>query len=223
MSGFAQSRDGVSVLSPRAAMTEQLHRKWSSDEDSDGTATQNNAFVNTAVTHGEEPAYTAGKRGLAPPVDIVPASRRRPAPNGNPLAVGTSQMQFTAKHSQMQRPRPNARTASQTAVLEADAVETLAFMASPNTSGHTFSQSQSSSASQHFMSQTSPLRSQFTASGRLLSPKRVAFSEYPSKDAVVDKAALINRMLDDIGDGSDTELEEAFEIADRAKAVKRTV
>jgi hypothetical protein len=129
--------------------------------------------------------------------------------------------------------------------MEADAVETLLFMASPNNSGYkppsqasqesyvrTSAAQPPSSASSTL---TSPLRTQFSQTSILTSPKRVAFSDTRSSsadrhnhsghghghghghDVVFDKAALIDRMLDELSDTSDEELEQAFRLAEKSK------
>lgn len=123
--------------------------------------------------------------------------------------------------------------------MEADAVETLLFMASPNNSGynnhnhnHNHSSQESSlrsTAQAHSYpptssasTLTSPLRTQFSQTS-MTSPKRVAFSDVDAESSsteqhvVFDKAALIDRILDELSDTSDDELEQAFRLADKSK------
>ena len=143
------------------------------------------------------------RRALAPPADIVPGSRRRqhhanPPPNGyrsldSQRATGSKQ-----------------RTASQNAAMEADAVETLLFLASPGNSGHgpsssgamTFSPWMSTATSL----QASPLKSDF--SGQELPPtpqKRVTFTGLPNpipRAADIRSEIDIDRMIDDMDDAS---------------------
>jgi hypothetical protein len=104
--------------------------------------------------------------------------------------------------------------------MEADAVETLLFMASPNNSGYNppshASQESSLRTAQAFSSQTSPLRTQFSQTS-MTSPKKVVFSDSGSSAPAFDKAALIDRMLDELSDGSDAELEYAFGVTEKGK------
>lgn len=207
-------------------MTANLQRKYSSSDSSDGgnTARPDTFDPTDGSTYGR--AHHAGqmmaRRALAPPADIVPGSRKRLTPNGfggyaPPLQVNTS------------RPKPKVRTPSQNAAMEADAVETLLFMASPSNSGHhpaTFSQHESSLRSTQ-ESQTSPLRSHFRPEEALVSPKKVAFAAQSHLNSRLgrggvkpyDKAAEIDRMLDEFEDDeSSDDLAEAFGIAERRRA-----
>ena len=102
--------------------------------------------------------------------------------------------------------------------MEADAVETLLFMASPNNSGY----NPATRANQIFSSQTSPLRSQFSQTS-MTSPKKVAFSDQNISPSAADKAALIDRMLDELSDDSDGSLERAFRLADKSKPTSHPV
>ncbi len=210
MSGFQHFHDG-SVLSPRAAMSRKYQREPSESESSDSTvALEHRGLVNMA-----ESPQVPSHRSLAPPVDIVPGSRRRPTPNAAHHAAKGSHMQSRAMHSA--RPLASLRTPSQNAAMEADAVETLLFMASPNNSGYNLpahaSQESLLRTAQVFSSQTSPLRTQFSQTS-MMSPKKVAFSD---AGPAFDKEALIDRMLDELSDDSDGELEHAFRLAEKRK------
>ena len=216
VSGFTHTIDGRAMISPRSAMTARLQRKWSSSESSEGNGSADapNTFSVIESPHRQSNQQPDAPKALAPPLDIVPSSRRRMTPN-------------RAMRPPSIRPLVTQRTPSQNAVLEAEAVETLAFMASPSTSGHgssAFPGSQSSGRTgQQFLSHPPPLHAHSAAASSLMSPKRVAFTTHPSREAVVDKTALINRMLDDIRDGEDPELERAFAIADRGSTTTRAV
>jgi len=90
-------------------------------------------------------------------------------------------------------------------------------MASPGNSGYNPpSQDSSLRSAQAFSSQTSPLRTQFSQTS-VISPKKVAFSDAGSMAPPFDKTALIDRMLDELSDDSDEELERAFRLADKGK------
>jgi hypothetical protein len=213
VSGFQHFHDHP-VLSPRTVMSRKYHRESSESESSDSTvALENRGLVNMAASP-QVPIL----RALAPPVDIVPGSRRRPTPNAAYHAVNGAHGQSRTLHTA--RPPTSQRTPSQNAAMEADAVETLLFMASPNNSGYNppshASQESSLRTAQMFSSQTSPLRTQFSQTS-VTSPKKVAFSDTGSSGPVIDKAALIDRMLDELSDDSDGELEHAFRLAEKGK------
>ncbi|EHY58378.1 hypothetical protein ABEF92_007190 [Exophiala dermatitidis] len=250
VSGFQQynnSNDPQStLLSPKTAMARKLYRnhsETSESDSSDNTTAEARGLTSPAGRSYDAPA--AGRRALAPPVDIVPGrgsgagSRRRPTPNGS----------YNHGNGTMRPPRPinSQRTPSQNAAMEADAVETLLFMASPNNSGynpHASASQESSSASslrpaegppppsqsQPPSNLTSPLRTQFSQTSIVASsPKRVAFSGIGSDhhrqtlhndyhhSSSSSKAALIDRMLDELSDTSDDELEQAFRQAEKSK------
>ncbi|EXJ64478.1 hypothetical protein A1O7_00814 [Cladophialophora yegresii CBS 114405] len=211
VSGFQQLHDHQ-VLSPRTAMSRKYQRESSESDSSDTTGALESRSLVT------ESPQVPSRRALAPPVDIVPGSRRRPTPNAAYHAVNGSHMQSRALHSR--RPPTSQRTPSQNAAMEADAVETLLFMASPNNSGYNppshASQESSLRTAQAFSSQTSPLRTQFSQTS-VTSPKKVGFSESESGAPAFDKAALIDRMLDELSDDSDAELEYAFTLAEKSK------
>ncbi|KAL2404584.1 hypothetical protein ABEF93_006105 [Exophiala dermatitidis] len=245
VSGFQQynnSNDPQStLLSPKTAMARKLYRnhsETSESDSSDNTTAEARGLTSPAGRSYDAPA--AGRRALAPPVDIVPGggsgagSRRRPTPNGS----------YNHSNGTMRPPRPinSQRTPSQNAAMEADAVETLLFMASPNNSGYNPHASQESSLrpaegppppsqSQPPSNLTSPLRTQFSQTSIVASsPKRVAFSgigsdhhrqtlhnDYHHSSSSSSKAALIDRMLDELSDTSDDELEQAFRQAEKSK------
>lgn len=115
------------------------------------------------------------------------------------------------------RPAAAQRTPSQNRILEADAVETLLFMASPNNSGKA---SQFSPVKRDFAaSQTSPLRNTFSAP---TSPKRVdfAFDARYSLPAAHDKKAIIAEMIERMDEDGDAALDEALQLMDRHHAAK---
>ncbi|OQV01227.1 hypothetical protein CLAIMM_06619 [Cladophialophora immunda] len=196
------------------AMSRKYQRESSESESSDSTvALESRGLVNMV---GSPPVPS--RRALAPPADIVPGSRRRPTPNAVFQSVNGIHAQTRNLHSS--RPHTNQRTPSQNAAMEADAVETLLFMASPNNSGYNppshASQDSSLRSAQVFSSQTSPLRTQFSQTS-VTSPKKVVFSDAGSTEPAFDKAALIDRMLDELSDDSDDELEQAFRLAEKSK------
>ncbi len=196
-----------SVQSPRTAMAPTLRRQGSSGVSSDSSAAAGGSShldngVQGATIQRRRVEARPQKRGLAPPADIVPGAQRRPhhasqPPNGyrsvrTLKATGTKQ-----------------RTASQNAAMEADAVETLLFMASPgNTSHHPSTSLGNTSAarpSAATSSPTSPLGSEFPSQEPLASPQRhVAFTE-PTRRALGTVDALsrsdeIDRMIDETDD-----------------------
>lgn len=196
-------------MQPRAT------RKWS-DSSSSESSRSDTLYNNTArfpAAHSPDLGPTPS-RGLAPPADIVSGARRRPSPNEpNQHSRGTSRDLRRAV-----RPAGSQRTPSQNAAMEADAVETLLFMASPNNSGyHPASQSSQVSslrASQPLSAMTSPLRTQFSQTS-VTSPKKVAFTDQHAATATtLQKSALIDRMLDDLPDETEDELDAALALAD---------
>lgn len=209
VSGFQRN----ALHSPRSIMSGNLQRTWSSSDSSDdGPMSQ----LRAAAYGNAMPAPPQPKRGLAPPADIIPGSRRRPVSHANGYAKG-----FTAspsKHHQPVRPAPKLRTPSQTAAQEADAVETLLFMASPNNSGHhppTFTPVESTLRSAQLVSsQMSPMRDHFDINGQLLLPKKVAFDDSGAPNGeLISRKVQIERMLDDSDDEDDNdELDRAIQI-----------
>lgn len=140
------------------------------------------------------------KRGLAPPADIVPGAQRRPH-HANQLSNG---------YGSVRRLKPTGtkqRTASQNAAMEADAVETLLFMASPGNSSHHPSTlpgiTSSGRPSALTSCQASPLESEFPNSNPLASPQRhVAFTEPTSTTLMtvdmLSRSDEIDRMIDEM-------------------------
>lgn len=221
VSGFQHFNDPQSILSPRTVMTRKYQRESSESDSSDSTVALENRGLVNMVTSPQAPS----RRALAPPLDIMPGSRRRPTPNASYHNVHGPQVQARYLHSS--RPVTGQRTLSQNAAMEADAVETLLFMASPNNSGYnppgrSSQESSSTRASQIFASQTSPLRTQFSQTS-MTSPKKVAFSDKQIPTSAADKDALIDRMLDELSDDSDGSLERAFKLADKSKPTAHPV
>lgn len=220
VSGFHHFGNDQHLLSPRSALSRKYQRESSESDSSDSTvALEDRGLVNMLAS-----PQVAGRRSLAPPVDLTPSSRRRPTPNSAYQSVHGPQPHSRPMHTA--RPPTSQRTPSQNAAMEADAVETLLFMASPSNSGYIpasqASQESTFRSTQPFASQTSPLRTQFSQAS-VTSPKRVAFSDDGSSDPSVDKAALIDRMLDELSDDSDDELEQAFQLAEKSKPVAAAV
>ena len=120
-SPYLQGPGRASPFSPRAAPGSKMSRKWSDSSSSEGSRSEPHLGAALSSTRPD------GQRviTLAPPADIVPGSRRRPTPNDRGLQP----------RSYYSRPT-SQRTPSQNAAMEADAVETLLFMASPNNSGY---------------------------------------------------------------------------------------
>ncbi|KIV98264.1 hypothetical protein PV10_01931 [Exophiala mesophila] len=223
VSAFHQPTES-SLLSPRTVMARKYHRASSESDSSESTLAVDNRPSTASPTHSS----ASPRRALAPPADILPSSRRRPTPNASYQKPHPSHHQPRPLHPD--RPMPNQRTPSQNAVLEADAVETLLFMASPSNSGHyPPTRSSQDSSSQFFSSQTSPLRAQFSQTS-MTSPKRVAFAHQTSDVAAaaaasaLERAATIDKILDDLSDDSDDELslEQAFKLAEQSKPAPST-
>lgn len=215
------------LLSPRAAMSAHLtqaHSDTSSDS-AHSQPTQSQSSVQTqpnSILMSPPPS----RKGLAPPANIVsrpPQSRRRQTPN---MQINTSPLKQSSPNT---RPAAAQRTASQNAVLEADAVETLLFMASPHNSGNHGSQlspiTSVPSVHQFPPSQTSPLRNTFSTS---TSPKRVAFSSDISGSTSMeycarygrDKKAVIASLVERLDEDDSRELDEALKLMERYRAAK---
>jgi hypothetical protein len=206
-SGFTTDR--AAAASPRRQMQQRVTRKWSDSSSSESGRSDLYTLASsrlTAVPEMKQPGAPA--RGLAPPADIVSGQRRRPSPNDaarlNGIGPGRSQ-----DLRRLTRPSPSQRTPSQNAAMEADAVETLLFMASPNNSGYhppsQASQESSLRSTQTLSAMTSPLRTQFSQTS-MTSPKKVAFSEQDYSNPVAQKNTTIDQMLDNLPDESDDEL-----------------
>jgi hypothetical protein len=200
-----------SVPSPRTAMTPCLHRQGSSNLSSEGVPAPSRSSpldsrAPASTNHRQGPINQPQKRALAPPADIVPGPRRQPhhanlPPNGyrnvNPSSRPTGSKQ---------------RTASQSAAMEADAVETLLFMASPGNSSHHPSNSRDiTGPSASTSSQPSPLAPDFPNHDHLLLPlpspqRRVAFTDLPrtipSTITVSSRFEEIDRLIDEMDDAS---------------------
>jgi len=209
---FNHCSENTHLLSPRAAITAHLARKNS--DSSSNSDNQPPLRLNPGLM-----SPPSSRKGLAPPANIVPRSsqhRRRPTPN----------MQIQTGSQSTPRPAVKHRTPSQNAAMEADAVETLLFMASPNNSGSAHHSSQfspvtSAPSVHYFSSQTSPLRNTFSASS---SPKRVAFAAEGGYSARYghDKNAIVASMVDKLSDDGDTDLDEALKLMDQHHATKVT-
>ncbi|KAK5087014.1 hypothetical protein LTR05_004185 [Lithohypha guttulata] len=207
---YSQNRH---LLSPRTAMVAHISRD-SSDTSSEPRRSQSPP-PHTIPTISSPPP---GKKSLAPPANIVSRpsqERRRPTLNngyapGQPLST---------------RPNMTYRTPSQSAAMEADAVETLLFMASPNNSGTGKNSSQFSpitsapSVYNFSPSQTSPLRNTFTASPR--SVARGLTNGYTAPYGR-DKNEIIASLVERLDDEGDADLDEALKLLDRHHATKLT-
>lgn len=209
---FNHYSDNSYLLSPRVAMTAHLQRQnSSSSSDSDLLFAQHPTLA-SELTNPPNP-----QRGLAPPANIIsrpPQQRRRPPPN----------MQVHTEANPVSRPTIAQRTPSQSAAMEADAVETLLFMASPNHSGRAssrFSPVASAPSVNNVTSQTSPLRSTFSLP---TSPKRVAFSSHINYSTLdrQSKEAILTSMVERLDDDGSAELDEALKTIDRHHAMKET-
>jgi len=211
---FNHYSENAHLMSPRAAISAHLARQNSGSGSSSNSDHQPPPRPNPTLM-----SPPSSKKALAPPANIVPRSsqhRRRPTPN----------MQVQTGSQPAPRPAVKHRTPSQNAAMEADAVETLLFMASPNNSGSAqhssqFSPVTSAPSVHHFSSQTSPLRNNFSASS---SPKRVAFaadSGYSTRYEH-DKDAIVASMVEKLSDDGDADLDEALKLLDQHHATRVT-
>ncbi len=188
-------------------MAPVLRRQGSSDVSCEsiagpGRSSQLDDGAQGATSQRRGTEARAHERGLAPPADIVPGARRRSHHVNQPPSgyrsgkalkpIGTKQ-----------------RTASQNAAMEADAVETLLFMASPGNSSYHPSTSlgvtSSARPSAPTSSQTSPLGSELANQELLASPpRRVAFTDptrtAPRTMSISSRFADIDRMIDEVDD-----------------------
>ncbi|EXJ95651.1 hypothetical protein A1O1_00773 [Capronia coronata CBS 617.96] len=240
VSGFHQpNNDPYTILSPKTAMmSRKQYQRESSESDSSDSNVALEARGLIMANAAGSPSTATRHRSLAPPVDIMPGSastsRRRPTPNTgyHHASQVRSHAKDTSSSLHASRPHTSQRTPSQNAAMEADAVETLLFMASPNNSGYNPASHASqesairTTAAPSTSTLTSPLRSQLSQTSILTSPKRVAFSDAEESSSTdhpllhqmgFDKSALIDRMLDELSDTSDDELEEAFRLAEKSK------
>ena len=222
-SAFLSNRHAAE--SPRTAMAGDWRRKWSSSDGSDvGAQPQsNNALWNRPNGLAHPPSNQASRRALAPPANIISGSRRRPAPNGTangPYAAGP----YTPTRDLHVSTSSPKRTPSQNAAMEADAVETLLFMASPgnsayhpNTSGP--AESNLRSTGPVSSSQPSPLRTQFRYNDKHILPRRkVGFVDAIPNQKAVDLSVEvrdIDRMLDEPSDDSSDGLDEAINLGNQ--------
>ena len=222
-SGFHPNR--YTLESPRTAMSGDWRRKWSSSEGSDvsglarsktiaGPHTNLNGLAHSSTTQ-------AARRGLAPPANIISGNRRRPTVNGAATGPYGSGPNSYSRNMHISTSTPKQRTASQNAAMEADAVETLLFMASPGNSGYHSNTSQATGSNMRstvpMSSQPSPLRTQFHYSEALTSPRRkVGFAAMSPDRRLSDldaKGRDIDQMLDEPSDDSDDGLDEAVDLA----------
>ncbi len=222
-SGFLPNK--YALESPRTAMTADWRRKWSSSEGSDvgGLARSKTIAGPHTNLNGLAPASAtqAARRGLAPPANIVSGNRRRPTANGAVNGPHANGPYTQSRNMHVSKSTPKQRTASQNAAMEADAVETLLFMASPGNSGYHSNTSQATGSNMRstapMSSQPSPLRTQFRYSEALTSPHRkVGFADMSPEHKLPDLAAKgmdIDGMLDEPSDDSDDGLDEAIGLA----------
>jgi hypothetical protein len=223
----ASPRSHASPFNQTRSPYSKMTRKWSDSSSSESSLTGPRSTLPSTL-----PTTTTtkpnGYRSLAPPADIIPGSRRRPTPN-------EAAWHAISTHSQpllSSKTRPSSqRTPSQNAAMEADAVETLLFMASPSNSGyHPNSQSQSQSQpsqESHLRStltswsaQTSPLRTQFSQTS-MTSPKKVAFEDQGLR-LQERKEEAIERMIDDVvesDESAEREMEEVLRAVGKRKVV----
>lgn len=211
--------------SPRTAMASDWRRKWSSSDGSDvgGPTQPNNAAWNRPNGPAHPPSNQASRRALAPPANIVSGTRRRPNPNGVPNGPYAAGSYTPSRHLHVSTSSPSPkRTPSQNAAMEADAVETLLFMASPGNSSYhpntsAAAESNLRSTAPTSSSQPSPLRTQFHYDEKLSSPRRkVGFVDttLPNQKPVDLSVEVrdIDRMLDEPSDDSGDGLDEAIRI-----------
>lgn len=200
-------------------MSGNLQRTWSSSDSSDDGPM---AQLRVAPSGNTMQAPPQPKRGLAPPADIIPGSRRRPHAHTNGHVSGANMSPL--KLHQDARPTTKLRTPSQTAAQEADAVETLLFMASPGNSGHhppQFTPVESSLRSAHLVSsQLASMHDHFDRSAQLFSPKKVAFDASGAPNSkLISRTVQIERLLDESDDEDDSnDLDRAIDIGTMTRA-----
>lgn len=205
-SGFQHVHDRHSA-SPRATLNPRLNRTWSDSSSSESVKSESHLTGHASSRAGAYPTRPtdATSGGLAPPANIVAGSRRRPVLNGPPLSLSTtSRLAQNSPYST--RPTNTKRTPSQSAAMEADAVETLLFMASPNNSAYNPSRT-SQESSLRSTQQFSPLRAQFSQAS-VTSPRKVTFTEQHAVPPSLGKVALIEKEIDDMADDSGDDLDE---------------
>ena len=222
VSGFPSGK--YAVESPRSAMTTDWRRKWSSSEGSEGRPAH---LANIDGTHQRlngminPPSSSApSRRALAPPANIVPGTRRRPLPVSNQVGSYLPGP-YTPNRQYHSSARPlGHRTPSQNAAREADAVETLLFLASPGNSGyHPPTSAAAESNLRSTASQPSPLRTHFQPKEEMTSSRRkVGFADTTVGGQIhashmnVD-IKDIDQMLEETSDASSDGLEEALQLA----------
>ncbi|RMZ90404.1 hypothetical protein DV736_g2363, partial [Chaetothyriales sp. CBS 134916] len=212
VSGFQHVPDRPLFASPHGRANPSFRRKWSdssSYESSPSDPLGSTPNANSRVAPSQ-PTNGFNTRALAPPADIKPGARRRPTPNdGLALALlGLTASPIPQGPSPAVRTSTSQRTPSQNAAMEADAVETLLFMASPNNSGyhpHTYPSHESSLRSTQNC-QTSPLRTKFSQISAS-SPKRVAFQDHAAPALFKTREAQIDHMLDTMPDDSEDDFD----------------
>lgn len=208
--------------SSNSAMTSNLQRDRNADVSLDGVSAAGGATFDILdraqreTNHHQRIGSGSHRRALAPPADIVPNSQRQHPHHANPLLNG---------YRSVNSVRPTAskqRTPSQNAAMEADAVETLLFMASPGNSGHHPSSGRPSSSAQisapTSSSQPSPLTSEFP--NRELLPtssphRRVVSSTAANRPETIELPSSrmhddIDRMIDDMDDDSSPDTDVRF-------------
>ncbi len=215
---ISQAQNHNDHFLPRETPTSKISRKWSDSTSSEESRSESRLAVLASsglMGVGSSRLDSNPGRSLAPPADIVPGSRRRPTPNDAALRPPPVRMYQARPGSQ--------RTPSQNAAMEAEAVETLLFMSSPNNSGYHppshASQESSLRSTVQFSSQTSPLRSQFSQTS-MTSPKRVAFSDQARPSLPLSRSELIDNMIDNVADESDGDLDAALSLADQRQQAR---
>ncbi|RMZ82512.1 hypothetical protein DV737_g1977, partial [Chaetothyriales sp. CBS 132003] len=212
VSGFQHVPDRPHFVSPQGRANPSFHRKWSDSSSSESSPSDplgsSTPIANSRVPPSHPAANGFSARALAPPADIKPSSRRRPSPNDAFALLGLTASPMSHGPSPAVRPSTSQRTPSQKAAMEADAVETLLFMASPNNSGYhpPAHASHLSSLRSARHSQTSPLRTKFSQISAS-SPKRVAFQDYAAPALFKTREAQIDHMLETMPDDSEDDLD----------------
>ena len=206
---------------PRTAMVGDWRRKWSSSDGSDvGGQAQSGTAWSGSKGLAPSPSNQASRRALAPPANIISGTRRRPTPNGTSNGPHTTGPYTPSRDLHVSTSSPK-RTPSQNAAMEADAVETLLFMASPGNSDYypTMSgatESNLRSTGLLSSSQPSPLRTQFHHQDKFTSPRRkVGFVDTIPNAKTVDLSVEIrdiDRMLDKPSDDSSDGLDEVISL-----------
>ena len=199
-------------------MTASLQRKWSSSESSEGTpvaclAGQSDGLVASEISLQSSKPSVSARRGLAPPADITSGTRRRPASNRPSNGFHMSEPHTPTRYHSMKAYPSQQRTPSQDAAMEADAIETLLFMASPENSSYHPTATLRSTAPTSL--QTSPLRSRFPITNNPTPPRRrVSFVDNasngnrppPLSSAGKDIEAMLDESDNDSGDDFDVAL-----------------